>query len=113
MIIPIQAAWVGESLAIRLSFLNKLKNFSGQTLVGASVAWVSQTPVVATFDIGSNGLVSSDQGAADGIPNDACIGSFTMLAAGICTVYVTVDTLNPVDTYVGVLQLQIEAIPSP
>lgn len=113
MIVPSQSAWVGESLAIRLSFLNKLRSFSGQSLVGASVAWVSQTPALATFDVGSNGLVSSDQGIADGIPNDACIGSFTMLGPGICTVYVTVDTLNPVDTYIGVLQFQIEAIPSP
>lgn len=113
MIIPSQDAWVGESLAIRLSFLNKLKSFSGQSLVGASVAWVSQTPLTASFDVGSNGLVSSDQGIADGIPNDACIGSFTMLQAGICTVYVTVDTINPTDTYVGVLQFRIEAIPTP
>lgn len=115
MIIPSQDAWVGESLAIRLSFLNKLKSFqsSGQSLVALSVAWVSQTPLVASFDVGSEGLVSSDQGIADGIPLDACIGRFTMLAAGICTVYVTVDTINPVDTYVGVLQFRVEAIPTP
>lgn len=115
MIIPNQNAWVGESLAIRLSFLNKLKSFksSNQSLVALSVTWTSQTPLVASFDVGSEGLVSSDEGLAEGIPLDACIGSFTMLQAGICTVYVTVDTINPTDTYVGVLQFQIEAIPTP
>lgn len=115
MIIPSQAMWVGESLSIRLSFLNKLKSFqsSGQSLVGASIAWTSQTPAVATFDVGTEGLVSSDQGIADGIPSDCCIGRFTAVAAGICTVYVSVDTINPIDTYVGILQLRVEAIPSP
>lgn len=115
MIIPSQDMWVGESLAIRLSFLNKLKSFqsTGQSLVSGSISWTSKTPAVATFDVGSGGLVSSDQGIADGIPNDAVIGRFTAVAAGICTVYVSVSTINPVDTYVGVLQLRVEDIPSP
>jgi hypothetical protein len=113
MIIPDQSGWVGEHLPIRLSFLNKLKSFTGQTLVALSVTWVSETPSIVSFDAGSEGVVSSDEGLAQGIPLDACIGRFEMLAAGICTVYVTVDTLNPVATYVGTLQFRVESIPTP
>lgn len=113
MIIQAIDMWVGESLPLRLSFLKKLKRFSGQSLVSGSVVWTSQTTSVATFDTGSGGLVSSDQGISDGIPNDACIGRFTGIAAGICTVKVSVSAINPVATYEGVLQLRVEAIPSP
>jgi len=115
MTIPYLNTVVGESIPIRYSFLSRLKNFlsTGQTLTGASIAWVSQTPAVATFDVGSGGLVSSDQGLADGIPNDACIGRFTMVAAGVCTVTVSVDAINPVATYVGVIRFQVTAVPTP
>jgi len=107
--------FVGEDVPIRYSFLSRLKDFqsTNMSLVGASVAWVSKTPAVATFDVGSGGLVSSDQGVADGIPNDAVIGRFTAVAAGICTVYVSVDTINPVSTLIGVVQLRVEAVPTP
>jgi len=109
------SAFVGEHIPVRYSFLSLLKNFhsSNQTLTGASVTWTSQSPLVASFDVGSNGLVSSDQGLAAGIPNDACIGRFHMLAAGRCTVQVQVDAVNPVATYVGIVQFQIEAVPTP
>lgn len=115
MQIPTLPAIVGERIPIRYSFLSRLKDFdsTSQSLTGASVAWTSQTPALATFDVGSGGLVSSDQGLADGIPNDACIGSFTMLAAGLCTVQVSVDAVNPTATYVGVIQFAIEAVPTP
>lgn len=115
MIIPRLPAFVGESIPIRYSFLSRLKDFrsTAQSLTGASVAWTSQTPAIATFDIGSNGLVTSDQGTADGIANDACIGRFTMLTAGLCTVQVSVDAINPTATYVGVMQLEVQAVPTP
>jgi hypothetical protein len=106
-------AIVGEKIPIRRSFLSRLKSFSGQTLAGASIVWTSQTPALATFDAASEALVSSDQGLADGVPNDACLGRFTMVAAGICTVSVKVDALNPVATYVGFVRLNITAVPSP
>lgn len=108
-------AIVGEQIPVRYSFLSRLKSFqaTGQTLTGASIAWASQTPALATFDVGSGGLISSDQGLADGFTNDACIGRFTVVAAGICTVSVTVDAINPTAKYVGVVRLNITAIPSP
>jgi len=115
MQIPRIPAYVGESIPIRYSFLSRLKDFQSttQVLTGASIAWTSQTPAVATFDAASAGLVSSDQGIADGIPNDACIGRFTMVSAGICTVEVSVAATSPVATYIGVLQFEVEAIPTP
>lgn len=113
--IPQIPARVGEHIPIRYSFLEALRAFlpTGQTLVGASIAWTSQSQLLADFDAGSAGLATSDQGLADGIPNDACIGRFEMLAAGRCTVSVTVDAINPTATYIGVLQFQIEAVPTP
>ena len=107
--------WVGEQVPVRFSFLSLLKDFRGtsQSLVGASISWTSQTPALATFDLGSAALVTSDQGSADGISNDACLGRFTMLAAGQCTVFVEVDAINPTAHYVGVIQFQIEAVPTP
>lgn len=107
--------FVGESIPIRYSFLSLLKTFqsTNQTLTGASIAWSSQTPALATFDIGSNALVTSDQGAADSIANDACIGSFTMVAAGICTAKVSVDAINPTATYIGFVRLNIAEVPTP
>jgi hypothetical protein len=105
--------FVGESLPVRYSFLSLLKSFAGQTLTGASIAWTSQTPALATFDLASGALVTSDQGSADGIPNDACLGRFTLVSAGICTVKVSVSAVNPTATYVGVVQINISPIPSP
>lgn len=115
MNIPRQKAIVGESLPIRYSFLSLLKSFqsTAQALTGASISWTSQSPLVASFDVGSGGLVTSDQGSADGIANDAVIGRFTMLASGICTVQVSVDATSPTATYVGVMQFEIEAVPTP
>lgn len=115
MIIPSFEVVVGEDVPVRYSFLNRLRDFrsTSQSLVLASIVWTSQSPLLATFDVGSEALVSSDQGIADGILNDACLGRFTILASGLCTVFVSVDTLNPVATYVGILQLQIEAVPIP
>lgn len=115
MLIPQLSVFIGESIPIRYSFLSLLSDFQGtaQSLTGASITWASQTPSLATFDTGSEGLVSSDQGIAEGIPNDAVIGSFTMLASGICTVQVTVDAINPTATYVGAIRLSIEPIPVP
>ena len=115
MQIPRLAAYVGEVIPVRYSFLSRLKDFrsTSQALTGASVAWVSQSSSLATFVNGSDGLVTSDQGTADGIANDAVIGAFTMLAAGICTVTVSVSATNPAATYVGVIQFEIEAIPTP
>lgn len=105
--------YVGESVPIRYSFLSRLKSFSGQLLTGASIAWTSQTPSLATFQTGSAALVTSDQGLADGVSNDACLGRFTMVAAGICTVWVSVAATNPTATYIGVMRLNIVAVPSP
>ena len=115
MIIPSQTYWVGEHIPVRISFLTLLKDFraTSQTLVGASIQWTSQTPLLAAFDIGSEALVTSEQGSADGIANDACLGRFEMLAPGLCTVQVSVDAINPTATYVGVMQFQIEAVPIP
>lgn len=115
MEIPRLKVRVGEDIPIRYSFLSRLKSFqsSGQSLVGASVAWTSQTPALCTFDLASGGLVTSDSGAAAGIANDAVIGRFTMLAAGICTVEVSVSAINPTAIYVGVAQFEIEAVPTP
>jgi len=105
--------WVGESIPVRFTFLSRLRGFSGQALVGASINWVSMTPAVATFNVGSEALVTSTQAAAEGISNDAVIGRFTAAAAGLCTVMVSVQTTNPTATYIGVAQLNIEAIPTP
>lgn len=115
MIIPRLAAYVGESIPVRYSFLSRLKDFrsTSQTLSAPSIAWTSQTPSLATFEVGSGGLVTSDQGSADGIANDAVIGRFTMLAAGICTVEVSVSATNPTATYIGLIQFEIEAVPTP
>ncbi len=112
---PPQDVYVGESIPLRYSFLSLLKDFqdTNQSLTALSVAWVSQTPARATFDIGSGGLVTSPQGLADGIADDAVIGRFTMVAPGLCTVTVSVDAINPTATYVGVITLNIVAIPSP
>lgn len=106
---------VGESIPLRISFLNRLKDFqaSGQTLTSGSISWVSQTPGRASFDIGSGALVSSDQGLQLNIPNDAVIGRFTMLTAGLVTVKLSVAAINPTATYVGVAQFFIEDIPTP
>jgi hypothetical protein len=97
MIFPELSFWVGEQIPVRYSFLSLLKDFLGtsQSLVGASITWTSQTPALATFAVGSAALVTSDQGSADGIANDACLGRFTMVAAGLCTVQVGVDDINP------------------
>lgn len=115
MIIPRIATRVGEAVPIRYSFLSRLKSFqsTAQSLTGASIAWTSQSPLIASFDTGSGALVSSEQGIADNIPNDAVIGRFTMLQAGICTVWVEVDATNPIATYVGVVQFEIESVPTP
>lgn len=115
MIIPYINARVGESLPIRYSFLSRMKSFLPgiQVLSSPSIAWTSQTPLVATFDIGSGALVTSNQALADGISNDAVLGRFTILASGLCTVYCSVAATSPTATYVGVMQFQVEAIPSP
>lgn len=116
---PTINTFVGEDFPTRYSFLSGLLDFQpplnnpAQTLVGASIAWVSQSPLLASFDVGSSALVTSEEGSAAGITNDAVIGRFTMLAAGICTVYVTVSAVNPTETYVGIVQFLIEAIPTP
>lgn len=113
--IPRIQAYVGETIPIRYSFLSRLLDFktTSQALQAASVTWTSNTPSLATFSAGSEGLVTSDQGAANGISNDAVIGSFVMVAAGICTVKVSVTAINPSAVYVGVLQYDISAVPSP
>lgn len=113
MIVPHIPARVGEQLPIRFSFLKELASFFGQSLTGASVTWVSLNTALATFNTGSQGLSTSDQGAADNISNDACIGRFTMVAAGSVIVQVTVDATNPTATYVGWVQFDIEAAPTP
>lgn len=104
---------VGESIPVQFSFLSDIQSFSAQTLTGASITWASQDITLATFDIGSGALVTSDNGQAAGVSNDACLGRFTLLAAGTVTVSVTVDAINPVATYIGLLQIQIESIPTP
>lgn len=109
-------ARVGASIPLRFSFLNAIKSVSGstpQTLTGASVTWTSQTPAVAAFAAGSEGLVTSPQGQADGYTDDAVVGRFDMLTPGVVTVFVTVDAINPVATYVGIVQFQVESIPTP
>lgn len=115
MQIPRLQAYVGESIPVRYSFLSRLRDFTStsQSLSVGSIAWTSQTPTLATFNVGSSGLVTSDEGAAKGISNDAVIGAFTMVAAGICTVKVSVSAINPSAIYVGVVQFEIEAVPSP
>lgn len=106
---------VGQHLPIRYSFLSLLKNFrsTNQSLTGGSIAVVSETPAVADFDLASGGLVSSDQGIADGIPNDAVVARFHMIAAGQATIKITVDAINPTATYVGVFTFQVEDVPTP
>lgn len=116
MIIPFYEVVVGEDVPIRLSFLNRLRDFQSgtpQTLVGASIAWISQSILLATYDIGSGALVSSPQGIADNILNDAVLGRFTILANGLCTIYCSVSCINPTAVYVAVAQLRIEAVPTP
>lgn len=110
----LQAGLVGESIPIVYSFLNKLKSFqsSGHALSGTPT-WVSQTTSLATFDVGSGALTTSEQGSADGFTNDACIGRFTMVAAGLCTVKVTIAGVNPTATWVGYIQFDISDVPSP
>lgn len=112
---PPQDVYVGESIPLRYSFLTLLKDFqaTNQSLSVGTIAWTSQTPARATFDVGSEGLVTSPQGVADGIANDAVIGRFTMLAPGPCTVVVTVDAINPTATYLGWITLNIVAVPTP
>lgn len=104
---------VGESIPVQFSFLSDLQSFAAQTLTGASITWTSQTPALATFDVGSGALVTSDNAAAEGVSNDACLGRFTLVAAGVVTVVVEVDAINPVATYIGIVQIGIEAIPTP
>lgn len=116
MIIPFYEVLVGEVIPVRLSFLNRLRDFQtvpAQTLVGGSIMWVSQSLTLATYVGASAALVTSPQGAADNILNDAVLGRFTILASGLCTIYCTVQAINPTATYVGITQLQIEAIPVP
>lgn len=104
---------VGESIPLQFSFLSDLMSFNGQTLTGASIAWNSQDVSLATFDAGSEALVTSDNAAAKGVSNDACLGRFTLVAPGVVTCVVTVDAVNPVATYIGLIQIQIEGIPVP
>lgn len=108
-------AIVGQALPIRYSFLSLLKNFqaTGQTLVGGSIVVVSQSPLKAAFVAGSSGIVTSDQGLADSIPNDAVIARFSILAAGQATIYITVDAINPIATYGGFFTFEIEPVPTP
>jgi hypothetical protein len=114
-IVPRLNVRVGESIPIRYSFVNRLKSFAStsQALSVGSISWTSQSPSIASFDVGSGALTTSDEGSAAGIANDAVIGRFTMLQAGICTVQVSVGAVNPTATYVGVVQFEIEAIPTP
>lgn len=114
-IVPSLNVRVGESIPIRYSFINRLKSFksTSQALQVGTITWTSQSPSIASFDTGSGGLTTSDEGSAQGIANDAVIGRFTMLQPGICTVQVSVGAINPTATYVGVVQFEIEAIPSP
>lgn len=115
MIIPSKDVYVGSSVPLRISFLNGLRSFlsSGQTLDATDITWVSQTPSVAAFEVGSDGLVTSEEAASEGLSDDAVIGRFTMLTAGRCTVYVSVGALNPTQTYVSVVQFTVAPIPSP
>ncbi len=104
---------VGEVIPVQFSFLSDLLSFSAQTLTGASIAWASQDVSLATFVAASQALMTSDNAAAQGKSNDACLGRFTLLASGVVTCVVTVDAVNPTATYKGLVQIQIEAIPIP
>src|SRR5258708_7120950 len=90
-------AIVGQDLPIRYSFLSLLKGFiaTNQSLVGASIVVTSETPLVAAFDMGSAGLVTSPKGTEAGILNDAVIARFSILAIGQATIKLAVDTINP------------------
>lgn len=113
--IPVFNVFVGEDVPIRYSFLSLIKSFlpTVQTLTGASISWTSQTPSLATYDVGSGALATSPEGTAEGITNDAVLGRFTMLAPGTCTVQCSVTAANPVATYMGVAQFVIQAVPTP
>jgi len=113
--IPRIDAYVGEQIPIRYSFLSRLQDFraTSQALQSASIAWTSMTTSLATFNTGSGALVTSENGSQAGISNDAVIGTFTMVAAGICTVKVSVSAQNPTAVYVGIIQFNISPIPSP
>lgn len=115
MQVPYLNVYVGEEIPVRYSFLRLLQDFesSTQSLTGASIVWSSQSPLLAAFVPGTESLVSSDQGIADGIPNDTCMGNFDILTPGLCTIEVRVDAINPTATYVGVVKFQIEGIPTP
>lgn len=115
MIIPQIETWVGADVPIRYSFLNAIKSFlpTVQTLTGASISWTSKTPSIAMYDASSGILATSPEGTSEGILNDAVLGRFTMLAAGTCTVFVSVAATNPVATYIGVVQFVVEAVPTP
>lgn len=108
-------AIVGQELPIRLSFLSLLKNFTttNQSLDGASISVVSQTPLNADFIPGSSGLVTSSKGVDAGIANDAVIARFDILQAGDATIKVSVGAINPIATYVGFFTFEIEDVPIP
>lgn len=104
---------VGEDITVQFSFLSDMLSYPAQTLTGASITWTSQTLSLATFAPGSAAITTSDNAIAAGKTNDACLGRFELLAAGEVTVYCEVDAINPVSHYIGVIQIQIEAIPTP
>jgi hypothetical protein len=103
-------ATVGESIFAELSFLAWLQSHPGQSV--STVTWTSAETSLATKDAGTDAVFTSQQGTNAGVSSDAVRAKFTMVAAGLCTVYATATLTNPSETKIGIRQFNINAIPT-
>lgn len=102
--------FVGEELAVAFSFKTEMARFPGSTI--ANPVWTSQDTAKATFNVGTGAIVTTNIGQDAGLTNDGAQGTFKGIAAGTAYVSVSVSVTNPTNVWIGVIQLNVRAIPS-
>lgn len=103
-------ALVGESIFAEASLLAWLQSHTGQSVL--SVVWTSAETSLATKDVGTDAVFTSQQASNAGVSNDAVRAKFTMVAAGVCTVVATATLQNPTETKIAIRFFNINAIPT-
>ena len=102
--------YVGEEIPLRWSFASELSQFSGQSI--SLPTWTSHDLATLTFNVGTGVIITTNIGQDAGLTNDGAQGTFKGIAAGTAYASVSVTAANPAAVYVGVIQVNVKAIPS-